>query len=439
MAGSVFGLGAQLDVEYTTWCFMGIIAFTIMFELFDEHLYAKLDGSIYLEMMQKVYKELTILGFISFGVFMAINTNSVGHGAALVAFEFAHIVVFFSAMFFILQSIMMMFLSKRLKMKIDHICSAPIPELLNQYHSRGMREYTSTFHKRPYKHIDLRNQMEMKLLQHFFIEQYALEGFDFASYLHACYDKSFLEVCEVSLGAVRNAELKLLNIAGCDTTFQYEDRLEIIQDGISRKEQAVLDATKDNVEAVKALKIKEAEQRSHLRERSIRIRDMEEMEYEAKMAEPGILSSITSKASVRIKEIKEDMVDRVDEVLHRHSQAPPPVLISPSNRRRTSLAADDFYTGLQNRDVLAELEMKREQQFIQEEDYIGEVEGKGADDDEDDDDPEWANINEEGELKRLREEKRKAKKLKKEQEEKEKKKKEKKEKEGVASTLPQGK
>ena len=134
MAGSVFGLGSQLDVEYTTWCFMGIIGFTIMFELFDEHLFERLEGSVYLDMMQKVYKELTILGFISFGVFMAINTNSVEHGKVLLAFEFAHIVVFFSAMFFICQSILMMFLSKNLKINIDHICAEPIPELLNLYH-----------------------------------------------------------------------------------------------------------------------------------------------------------------------------------------------------------------------------------------------------------------------------------------------------------------
>jgi hypothetical protein len=100
---------------------------------------------------------------------------------------------------------------QRLKRKIDTTCSLPIPELLNQYHSRGMREYNSKFHKNPYKHIDLRSQMEMKLLQHFFIEQYALEGFDFASYLHACYDKSFLEVSSIEtlLESVRHRNTNL--------------------------------------------------------------------------------------------------------------------------------------------------------------------------------------------------------------------------------------
>lgn len=74
-----------------------------------------------------------------------------------------------------------------------------------------MREYSSKFHKNPYKHIDLRSQMEMKLLQHFFIEQYALEGFDFASYLHACYDKSFLEVSSIEtlLESVRHRNTNL--------------------------------------------------------------------------------------------------------------------------------------------------------------------------------------------------------------------------------------
>ena len=69
------------------------------------------------------------------------------------------------------------------------------------FRSTGNREYRSAFHRRPYKYVELRNQIEMKLLQHFFVEQYALEGFDFASYLHACFDKSFLELCEVEVRA----------------------------------------------------------------------------------------------------------------------------------------------------------------------------------------------------------------------------------------------
>ena len=49
------------------------ISKTIGFELLDHKLHHLLAGSIYHEMLTKIYKELTILGFLSFGVFMALN------------------------------------------------------------------------------------------------------------------------------------------------------------------------------------------------------------------------------------------------------------------------------------------------------------------------------------------------------------------------------
>ncbi|GMH74551.1 hypothetical protein TrRE_jg13455 [Triparma retinervis] len=468
MAGSVFGLGALLDVDYTTVCFIGIIFFTIMFELLDERMYEALEGSVYLEMMQKVYKELTILGFISFGVFMAINTNAVAHGKALLAFEFAHIVVFFSAMFFILQSILMMLLSKSIKKRIDNICAQSIPELLNKYHSTGMREYTSKFHTKMYKFIDLRNEMEVKILQHFFEEQYALEGFDFAAYLHSCYDSSFLELCEVEVSswlffifllllnllryhlvlaikgddnsedsypdayanatssrmmvrmlggggggdedngldiatvisfgcigwvllliavllrrAVRTAEMKLLMVAGCDTTFTYEDKLEMIQEKLTKEEMKLLkEGGGNDREAVVRRKNLEAEKRMRMRERSFRMKDDEEFESEGSIRmtdSPGHeLSSyldhskedaghnILSQVSSITGGVTKRLSMTVDKVMHAKSAPIIPETAaalpakSPSNNRRVSLAADDFFKGMGQKDVLAELELRQQ-------------------------------------------------------------------------------
>jgi len=165
----------QLEVLPTTLSFIGIIFFTICFELLDHRLMHALENTIYLAMLQKIYKELTILGFISFGVFMTINTADNLHVPTLLAFEFAHIVIFFSAMFFIFQSIMMMLLSRAMKQRIDFICAEPIPELLNQYHSQGFRHHKSAFHVRLFRYNDIRNQIETKIMQHFFLDQYALQ------------------------------------------------------------------------------------------------------------------------------------------------------------------------------------------------------------------------------------------------------------------------
>ena len=64
-----------------------------------------------------------------------------------------------------------------------------------------------------------------------------------------------LFVTYILFRSVRDSEIKLLAIAGCDSTFAFEDRLEIIQEGITKKEKAVLDASKSEVEAVRTLKM----------------------------------------------------------------------------------------------------------------------------------------------------------------------------------------
>ena len=128
---------------------------------------------------------------------MALNTNTIQPGKPFYAFEFAHIVIFFSALFFIMQSILMMACSKSLKKEIDYICAEPIPNILSNYHNFGYRAFGSWFHTKKYYYNDCRYHMELKLLQHFFLDMYALDGFDFASYLHTCFDEQFLELCEV--------------------------------------------------------------------------------------------------------------------------------------------------------------------------------------------------------------------------------------------------
>lgn len=55
--------------------------------------------------------------------------------------------------------------------------------------------------------------------------------------------------------SVRDSEMKLLAIAGCDSSFDYEDRLEIIQEKITKRERAILDEAKSDVDAVKTMKM----------------------------------------------------------------------------------------------------------------------------------------------------------------------------------------
>ena len=95
----------------------------------DHHL----EGSPYKEMVDKIYKELTILGFLSFGVFMFVQSKVEVDQDIFVAFEFSHIVIFFAALFFIVEAFLLMLLNQKLKQKIDQASALSSADLLERY------------------------------------------------------------------------------------------------------------------------------------------------------------------------------------------------------------------------------------------------------------------------------------------------------------------
>ena len=77
----------------------------------------KLKDTPYKEMVDKIYRELTILGLISFGVFLTLQSGSERNTDYLLAFEFSHIVIFFAALCFVASAVFMMFMNKRIKVR----------------------------------------------------------------------------------------------------------------------------------------------------------------------------------------------------------------------------------------------------------------------------------------------------------------------------------
>ena len=56
MAGGIFGLGGQLNVQAASICLIIIVIFTISFEVFTHKLDHHLEGTAYKEMVDKVYQ-----------------------------------------------------------------------------------------------------------------------------------------------------------------------------------------------------------------------------------------------------------------------------------------------------------------------------------------------------------------------------------------------
>jgi len=106
--GSVFALGEHIDVDLITWMIVGLIVFTVIFEVSLHHLEHYLSSNhVYEECLGKVFKELTIMGFISFILLLIHEFVKIPFHEHIV-FEFAHIWIFFVALVFIIHSIIFM-------------------------------------------------------------------------------------------------------------------------------------------------------------------------------------------------------------------------------------------------------------------------------------------------------------------------------------------
>lgn len=196
MVQSVFGLTTQLPVEVSTWALVGTVAFTIMFEYAMHSLEHRVAGTPFLGMLNKVYKELMIMGLISFGVSIAIQANILNNSSiSFYAFELAHIMIFFTAMFFVLQATMLMFLSTRLKVQYDK-ATKDSTEMIQAQVSLERKSFTYRNVWLPYN--TLRKRMEFKIMSSFFVHQFDLPfNFDFGLYMRYSIDAYILSLLEI--------------------------------------------------------------------------------------------------------------------------------------------------------------------------------------------------------------------------------------------------
>ena len=111
MAVSFFGLAATLDPTTTLVVFIGLVCCLILFEHALEEIEVLAEEYGYKELVKKVYKEMMIMGFLGFGVFMAFNVFPLEHDENFLAFEFVHLTVFFMGMILVLRALLAILIS----------------------------------------------------------------------------------------------------------------------------------------------------------------------------------------------------------------------------------------------------------------------------------------------------------------------------------------
>eukprot|EP00904_Undaria_pinnatifida_P009614 jgi/Undpi1/5783/HiC_scaffold_2.g01057.m1 len=192
---SVFGLGSMVDITTGTLALTGVVGFTVVFEMAAHRLEHHLAGTPYMGMLAKIYKELMIMGFIALGVFLTLELGSVGDSLEFFMFEFAHIVIFFTTLIFVMQACLMMVFSAKLKNRYERSTNISVDHLLSIY---SLHRKSKVFHARWLPLSDLREVMEFKIVHAFFRTTFALPtNFDFALYMREASDSHILSLVDV--------------------------------------------------------------------------------------------------------------------------------------------------------------------------------------------------------------------------------------------------
>ena len=101
---------ASLDIHLAAFMFACVLVFTLIFEDITQRIESALgEQVVFLQMLSKVYREMMILGFISLSVVLINDFELIHDHNALIHFEFAHLLAFFWAMVYVLNSMISVF------------------------------------------------------------------------------------------------------------------------------------------------------------------------------------------------------------------------------------------------------------------------------------------------------------------------------------------
>ena len=143
------------------------------------------------QMVQAVYKELMVMGFMSFSIAMIQTIPGVqSHGTSpwIIAIDFAHVVLFFTAIFYVIHAVFLILLSVYLS------------KLYCKLHKTNPKEMDLT-----HEHI------QFKLQYYVFRDTYKIDSaFNYALYLEYCTEKYILKL--LSAGMFHRIALSIIVI-----------------------------------------------------------------------------------------------------------------------------------------------------------------------------------------------------------------------------------
>jgi calcium-binding protein CML len=186
---TVFGIINEVGGYQGLVTFILVLALLVVLEYLFEKLgkYARRHG--YETIYEKLKKELTILGIISFTVFIYQAAAGDGNYDYFVAFELAHIIVLFIAIAFIMQALLLIHYAYIGGQRLLGAIRTPFEDMVHEFNN--LMTAPKSFAARAFNILPswiplfpkLRSNVEYRIIEKFFLSQHPLpSGFRFSKY-----------------------------------------------------------------------------------------------------------------------------------------------------------------------------------------------------------------------------------------------------------------
>lgn len=202
-----FGYLGTLEQVVFIKAFISVICFLIFIETMIGILeYFLSNLPIYNKMIQKIYKELMIMGLFSFIISTYLST--IGDNMKedeynfIEAIEYSHIVLFYVAIYFVLHAFFIMYSTWGICRKYAITAAKPIEIIIKNLEEINSNWLFSSIYSNKYFPFDsIRDDVEFKLLNLIFLDTYYLipEDFNFSSYLTSCIQRYSLKLTDIGI------------------------------------------------------------------------------------------------------------------------------------------------------------------------------------------------------------------------------------------------
>ena len=197
----IFGVASELGGAALWVGFCSVAAYLLLFGGLLDKLETMTAGTSYHLVLQRIYREIMMVGFCSFTFTILNQTNTELPFGLIKAFGFADICLFAMSSFFCLQGVFIMLASVRQAQNWNVASQIPAEELL---HNMSVWELSHplTWRARYFPFCPTREQVEFRILKSIFAAAYNIKAshaeFDFSIFLRMTHESNIVRIIDIS-------------------------------------------------------------------------------------------------------------------------------------------------------------------------------------------------------------------------------------------------